>query len=312
MPTLKVPISGLLLVSHLTAYSLGATLEAGGERVFVGHDPDSLELEPRVETRAALGRVLECVRRTAMDCRRVVEADLAPGRPAIWARFTDTERAPAALQLRERLLDEAETSGAALSARLLAGLGAPAAWLAKAKPSQGASQLDGVAGNSTSDFVRGVLRRTLSAALDATSDELHALWCESEPPIPDDNDEDKTGWSPPGVRIHPLHQWLAAVGLTQLTVGLSASGRSRTPCCWRNGPQRGVRLPIPDAPISMPMLRALLMLPELAGPEVTARDAARLRAIGVAEVLNFRVIDQAANPNMVAFRFGRGDRLELR
>jgi hypothetical protein len=311
MPTLNVRISGLMLVSHLTAYGLGATLEASGEQAFVGHDPDSLELEPRVETAAAPDRVLECVRRTAMDCQRVVEADLAPGRPAIWARFTDSERAQNALQLREALLDEVETSGQTISVRLLAGLGAPAAWLAKAKPSQGASQLDGVAGNSTSDFVRGVLRRTLPTALDATADELRALYA-SEPPIPNDEAEDKTGWSPPGVRVHPLHQWLAAVGLTQLPVGLSASGRSHTPCCWRNGQRRGVRLPIPDAPVSMPRLRAVLMLPELAGPEVTARDGARLRALGVAEVLNFQVIDQADNPNMVAFRFGRAERVELR
>ena len=308
MTTLRMPISGLMLVAHLAAYGVGVALDSAGQRAFLGYDPDSLELEPHIETNATADRIAECVRQTTLDCEPIVQADLVPGCPVLWARFTDDQRGPVALQRRETLLDEAEVTRWALAPRLAAGLGAPAAWLTKGKSSWGASQLDGVAGNSTSDFVRGVLRRTLPVARDATAAQLETLWLASDPPSPEA--PDKTGWAPPGVRVHPLHQWLAAIGLTQLPVALAAAERSRTPCFWRRGQRRGARLPVSRAPISMPRLRALLQSPELTASELTQAGQARLRALGVEGVLEFPLIDQTTG-NMVQFAFGRARWIEL-
>jgi hypothetical protein len=313
MITLHIPISGLMLIAHLAAYGFGATLEAGGERAFVAYDPDSLDLQPLVGADASLERVLECIRRSAVDCEDVVEADEVPGktgndrRSVIWARSTAGERARRVLPVREQLLDHAEASGRMLSAALCAGLGAPAAWLVD-RPHTGASQLDGVLGNHTSDFVRGVLRRWRPVAETLTADQVRTLFTTIDPPPA--SDEDKTGWSPPGSRVHGLCQWLAAIGLSQLPVGLSATGPSRTPCFRRNGGDRAVRLPVLGAPTSLARLRALLQLPELVASELTPAMAARIRALGVSELIDFPRLDHAGQSS-VAFSFARATRVEL-
>lgn len=313
MRTLTIPMSGQLLVAHLAAYGLGFALDVAGEAAFVGHDP-SLEMRLHVSTTADLERIAECVRNAAAECEATVWANLPVPKktlewPVIGARATDMERARVALPAREELLDQLEGSSARAAPGLLAGLGAPAAWLhtKPPKPQWGASGLDGVPGNSTSDFVRGVLRHALPAAASITADELHGLWMVQEPPSP--TDEDKTGWVPRGNRVQLLHQWLAALGLSLLPVGLSAHGRSRTPSHWRE--RRGVTLPVLAAPVSMPRLRALLQLPELGAPVPDPAAAGRLRALGIRELARFAVLT-GSNDKMVAFSFARATRLDLR
>ena len=107
-----------------------------------------------------------------------------------------------------------------------------------------------------------------------------------------------------------MHQWLAAVGLTQLPVGLSANGPSRTPCYWRDGAARGATLPVLSQPVSMPRLRALLQLPALVTPTVPSSAAARLRALDIRELVSFPRLDRPTSQS-VAFSFGRGKRIEL-
>lgn len=232
------------------------------------------------------------------------------------------DHAAAALLAREELLDGLERRDCRVAADLLAGLGAPAAWLEDrpkrpAKPQWGASRLDGVLGNHTSDFIRGVLRRALPAASSVTADELRALWAAVKPPSATDGD--KTGWSPRGTRVDLLHQWLAALGLSLLPVGLRAHGPSRTPCHWRVTGARGVTLPLLAAPTSVPRLRALLQLPGLVvpppalgsqAPTVDAAVAGRLRALGIRELVSFPALDRST-PQSVAFSFGRATRIEL-
>lgn len=317
MQTLTIPLSGQLLVAHLAAYGLGFALDVAGEQAFVGHDPESLEMDPQISTTADLMRIAECVRNTTAHCEEPVKADLVAanaskdGRPVlwpvIWARATAMARASAVLPVREELLDRLECRGARVATELMAGLGAPAAWLDD-KPQRGASRLDGVAGNSTSDFVRGVLRRALPAASSVTADDLQPLWTGAGSTIT--ADDDKTGWSPPGTRVALLYQWLAAVGLSQLPVGLSSHGSSRTPGRWRDAEAQGARLPVLAAPTSMARLRALLQLPELVLPVLGPADAGRLRALGIQELVSFPLLNRS-NGNMVAFSFGRATRLEL-
>jgi hypothetical protein len=310
--TLTIPYSGQLLVAHLAAYGLGFVLDAGGEEVFVGHDPYSLEMEPQVSTAASFDRIAECVRNAAAECQEPIEADLVPGktgndrRPVVWARATAMARATDALRLREGILDDLERRAARVAAGTIAGLGAPAAWLGD-HPERGASRLDGVLGNHTSDFVRGVMRRTRRSALSAAADGLEVEWMTGETTV--EGDTDRTGWVPPGTKIDPLHQWLAALGLSQLPVGLSADGPATTPCHWRDGRERGATLPILSRPVSMPRLRALLQLPDLTLP-AAASVAARLRALGVHELVSFSIVDRST-PQSVAFTFTRGNRSEL-
>ncbi|MGO9791185.1 MAG: hypothetical protein ACLP8S_17310 [Solirubrobacteraceae bacterium] len=312
MTTLTIPLSGQLLIAHLAAYGLSYTLHAQGEQAFIGHDPDSLEMAPQITTTADIEQVAERVSKTATDCEEAVEADLEPGktgndrRPVIWARATRADRAQQALPLREELLDHLEDNDELLPAALVAGLGAPAAWL-NDRPQRGASRLDGVMGNYTSDFVRGVLRRTRPAVASITIDELRTLWTASDPP--DATDDDKTGWSPPGTKAHPVHQWLAAIGLTQLPVGLAAHGSSRTPCCWRDAQTQGITLPVLSQPVSIPRLRALLQLPTLTTPAFTPAAAGRIRALGIREIVSFPVISRSTGKS-VAFFFGRATRIE--
>jgi hypothetical protein len=313
MRTLTVPVSGRLLVSQLAGYGLCLALDSAGERAFVRHDPDSLDLTPQILTTASDQRVTDCVRRTAAECENAIEADLIPGqtgnnrRPVIWARATKLDHADRALRAREELLDELEADRARIAAALLAGLGTPATWLGE-KPQRGASQLDGVPGNSTSDFVRGVLRPAVHAARGITDDDLAPLWTATRTPA--GIDQDKTGWSPPGTHIDLVYQWLAAIGLAQLPVGLVAHGPSRTPTHWRDAGSRGVTLPVLAAPTSIPRLRALLQRPELTGAIAHPAAAARIRALGIRELVSFPVLNRS-NATMVAFSFAKATRIEL-
>jgi hypothetical protein len=314
MPTLTIPLSGHLLVAHLAAYGLGAVLDAAREDAFVGHDPLSLEIEAEVTTSASVERAAQLIRQSADECERAVEADVYPGksgndrRAAIWARSTKPELAGEALPQREALLDSAERDGASTAIGLLAGMGLPAVWSGN-HPENGASALDGVFGNNTSDFVRGLLRRVRPAAASAQAHELEALWSGSEASSPEE--DDRTGWSPRGTRVDHVHQWLAALGLGLLPVGQSSQGTGQTPCCfWREG--HGVTLPVFKAPVSLARLRALLQRPELKIPPAAlgASEAARLRSFGIEELVTFARIDRGTTQS-VAFTFARGDRIEL-
>jgi hypothetical protein len=314
MRTFTIPLSGHLLVAHLAAYGLGAVLDAEHEDAFVGHDQLSLEIEAEVTTSASVERAAQLIRQSADECERAVEADVYPDksgndrRAAIWARSTRPELAGEALPQREALLDYAERDGALTAIGLLVGLGAPAVWSGN-RPQDGASALDGVFGNNTSDFVRGLLRRVRPAAASAQAHDLGVLWSGSETSAPEE--DDRTGWSPRGTRVDHVHQWLAALGLGLLPVGQSSQGTGQTPCCfWREG--RGVTLPVLSAPVSLARLRALVQRPELMRPPASlgAPEAGRLRALGVRELVTFARIDRG-NAKSVAFTFARGDRIEL-
>jgi len=307
MERLSIGSSGLLLASHLAAYGLASVLDAQGERAFVGHDLKSAEVEPFVLTPAALGRVLECVRCSADVCSDVVNADVNPGQPVLYPRFTKLDRGPDVLAARESLLEGLDPKGGRLALHLAAGLGAPVTWgPSRTKPSEGATWLDGVPGNSTSDLVRGLLRRTLPAADALTLQEATALWSGQLRALGDEH-RDHTYWAPPEARIHLAHQWLAALGLGVLPVGLRKNG-GRTPCCHRggNGEPR-VRLPLFAAPVSLPRLRAVLALAEFSLAQLRWVDRARLRALGVEGVVEMGTLGSSQNRKMLEFRFGRGE-----
>lgn len=316
MHTLTIPFSGQLLVAHLAAYGLGFLLDRDEQDAFICHHPHSLEMEPQVVTHATVEHATGLIRHAAAECERIVEADLPAGLtkvdrpPVIWARATNPDRAEAALSKREELLDEAERDGAKVAAGLVAGLGAPATW-SKEKPQRGASPLDGVTGNSTSDFVRGVLRNTRPVAAEAQADELATAWTDLSMRVACD-DEDKTGWSPRGTQVDPVHQWLAALGLSQLPVAQVGYGWARTPCCRRDGQAATITLPVFEAPVSVPRLRSLLQLPELCHQvvQLAAPAKARLRALGIGELVTFTPV-RGTSTQSIAFRFARGVRTEL-
>jgi len=310
---LTVPHSGRLLVSQLSAYGLAAVLDTYAEDAFVGHDPSSLEMQPHVLTPLDAAQSGELVARSAAECEHMLEADLEPGqtgnsrRPVMWARATSSDRASVALRAREALLDDEEGSERLLAVALAAGLGAPAAWLGE-RPQRGATRLDGVMGNYTSDFVRGVLRRCRPAAAASEASYFERAWAGRLGP-PDA--EDKTGWSPPGTRIDPVHQWLAAVGLILLPVGLSGSGWGMTPCFRHQHGARGITLPVLGSTTAVPRLRALLQRPELSAPApLSPALRAKLRSLGISELISFVVNDRSSSQS-VAFSFGRGERTEL-
>jgi len=333
MRPLSPRLSGYLLASHIAAYGLASVLHESGEEAFVGHDPDVLDMDPQVWTGASPERLLESVRRVARQCEEPVEADLEPGksgndrRPAIWARTTQIARARMALEARERLLDRLEARGERVPAAMVCALGTPAPWLEdrrekgerRFKPQRGASGFDGTLANHTSDFVRGVLRRSRRHAEDLSNAGFADLWkgdgmghaAELQP-----NGETRTVWAPPAVRIPPAQQWLAAMGLLQFPVGLRTNEGARTPAHWREPRQRGVTLPVLSMPVSIPRLRALLQAPELAQAppgveaDLSPASAARLRALGVSELVAFPVVDRST-PQSTAFFFGRGTRIEL-
>jgi hypothetical protein len=314
--TFAMPYSGLLLVTHLASYGLAAALDAKGVEAFVGHDPDALELTPQVKTSASLAEICTCIRESALECKPAVEADVEPGRtgndriPVIRARATDPERAITSLTKRERLLDDLEACEGCLPVALIAGLGAPAPWLhdgARSVPQRGASELDGVAVNYPADIVRSALRHALPAGEHATEEDISRLRdsAAASPEI-----EDKLGWTPPGTSVEWLHQWLAALGLCLLPVGLRAGARARTPGFWRGPASRGVTLPVLAHPVSVARLRAILQLPVLSTNSIPQAAAPRLRALGISELVSFSVLDRST-PQMVQFSFSRGTRLAI-
>jgi hypothetical protein len=325
MEQVTIPYSGTLLVAHLAAYGLAFVLDDAGIDAFVGHDGVSQSFEPFVAFDADRDAARDAIRASAAQAEPWVEHDLEPGRSGndrratIWARASlepGGERLAQAVALRAGLVERAHGDGAVPSG-LLAGLGAPASWgPERMKSPAGATALDGVLGNNTSDFVRGVLRPTRRAA------EL----LESDPFAPGALDGlpfDKSGWAPPGTRVDYVHQWLAALGLALLPVAHRPLRRSATPAFWRRGRaegwRSGVTLPLLDAPASVPRLRALLALqalPAITSDAVDEGDAAvaagELRSLGVEEVVVFERRDRSGAGSSVAFDFQRGRLVALR
>lgn len=308
---LTAPVSGHLLVAHLAAYGLGLTLDHAGEEAWVGHDQQSLSFEPQVHTTASHERVGDVVRLAAAELEPIIEADLEPGkaknarRSVIWARASfnnDKTLAASALASRQLLLDGAAGAASGISSSLASGLGAPLAWGTEdMKPSRGATWLDGVIGNNTSDLVRGVVRGYRPCAATAV-----AVW--SDPP--EQPETDKTNWAPAGTQLGATSQWLATLGLGLLPVGHRQLASSRTPACWLDGRRpRGVVLPVLALPASIPRLRALLALSDL--PRVVEHceesgPAGRLRALRCTDVVEFDRVESASGGGSVAFRFARG------
>jgi len=331
--TITLPYDGHLLVGHLAAYGLAFLLDDAGAEAYVDHDR-SLSFEPRVITTASPDELVEVVRRSAEVAERVVEADIEPGRsgndrrPVIWARASyanDPARARTALTLREELAAEAEREGRRTVTGLLAGLGASAAWGLETedgipKPAHGATELDGVLGNHTSDFVRGVLRPARGAAAAATIASTVERWA-----APTGSDQaDKTGWAPPGTRVDLIDQWLAASGLALLPVAHRPLARSETPACWssRSARRQGVALPVLSSRASVARLRTILAAPALtdeAGALQALSGASDggvdpygpLRRWGVGEVVVFARTYAPGAGSSVAFTFDRGKRVDV-
>ena len=323
MFTITLPYSGQLLVAHLMAYGLSSTLHAEGHDAFVDHDPESMTFEPRVTTDVELDRVAEVVRASAADGREAVEEDLEPGkrgndrRAVIWARASfanDPERSDLALERRTALVQAAENEGRTLVADLLGGLGASAAWgratqRGLPKPSHGATQLDGVMGNNTSDFVRGVLRPARARAERESAEAMQDRWqgrVSAE-------DLDKTGWAPPGTHIDLADQWLASLGLGSLPVAHRPLARSATPCFRYERGRGSVALPVLRTSCSVPRLRAILGHEVLSDgvDEAQVGRLAALRGCGVGEVVRFDRVDGLGGGNAVAFTFARGRRIDV-
>jgi hypothetical protein len=317
-----LPYSGTLLAAHLAAYGMAVALDAAGIDVFVGHDPDSQSFEPLVMFAGGRSSARAAVCASARQTESIVEHDVEPGRTGnhrratIWARASRDrggERLARVVALRAKLVDAADSCADGVALGLLGGLGSPLAWgPAQLKSAGGATALDGVIGNHTSDFVRGVLRPMRRAAADEACDPFLAPGAETS--------LDKTGWAPPGTRICNVHQWLAALGLSLLPVAHRHTERSRTPACWRTDRASGVTLPLLKAPCSVPRLRALLALRQLtqittpADLEGTAvvQATAVLRSYGIGEVVAFQRRDRASAGSSVAFAFRSGQRIDLR
>jgi len=328
MVRITLQASGELLVSHLAAYGLLAALDAVRIDAFLSHDPDSLSFEPVIEFDApSINEAARAVRRSAIEAEEAVEADIRPGKTAndrravIWARASfanDPSLAAQVLALRQRHVASAERDHAHCTQGLLAGIGAPAAWGPEGlKPSHGATALDGVLGNHTSDLVRGVLRPARAVAAGATDQAFELLWQRR----PVDGQRDKTGWAPPGTAVDLAYQWLAALGLGLLPVAHRPQGRSVTPACWTRGAPRryGITLPIVGRAISIQRLRGMLALRGLAaiadhrssGPGDLAASA-ELRSFGLAELVSFERLGKPGSGTSVAFTFRRGRRISLR
>jgi len=332
MERIAFTYGGRLLVAHLAAYGLAVALEGAGVEAYVGHDPDSQSFEPVVAFAGERAAVAEAVRASARATEAVVERDIEPGkrgndrRAVIWARASfanDPDRATLVLGLRQELVDAAEADDTPFVAALLASLGAPATWGGdRVKPSDGATALDGVLGNHTSDLVRGVLRPARRAAAEIPDDAF------ASPGLgPAGDQHDKTGWAPPGTDVDLAHQWLAVLGLSLLPVAHRATARSATPACWRlSRPTRhGVTLPLLAAPVSLPRLRALLSLaalteitavggeePDQQHPPERMRAAGELRSLGVEEVVAFERSYLRGSGSSVGFTYRRGERVGLR
>ncbi len=322
MQPLSPRLSGRILTSQMAAVGLATALSESGEQVFIGHDQESLDLSPQVWTDATPERIAAAIGEQARACAAAIGADLRPGKPrndqqpVIWARATARERSEQALKERERLLDDHEPAGRRLPIALVQGLGAPAAWLEK--PSRGASAFDGVIGNRTSDFVRGVFRPTLPVAINATPADLAAGWTGTAlAPSTGGFDESSAGvWEPESVRVPHLTRWLSALALAEFPPGLSSQGRAATPCHWAKGSAAGVTLPVLEAPVSLTRYRAIVRLPAFTvappdeGAPLSSPAAARLRALGIRELLVFTRLDRSTQRS-VRFTFTPGRRIEL-
>ncbi len=316
MEILRIPLPGTVLVSHLAAYGLAFVLDDAGFDVWVGHHADAADFPPQLTAAAAIEDVVQLVRATAIELEGAVEADVEPGktgndrRAVMWARATSADLAAAAQPAREQLRERADLATSRTAAGLLAGMGVPATWQhGGAKPHRGASRLDGVLGNHTSDFVRGVLRKARTGVAAAKDDDLVRSWRSG---VSVGTGQDKTGWSPPGTKVDHTHQWLAALGLSLVPVGLRGNDPARTPACWRDGSARGVTLPVFETHVSVARLRAVLGLTSLVDWREASgeRTAARLRAVGVREIVVFAQVD-GSSKSSVSFSFERGRRLDL-
>jgi len=322
MEHVTIPYSGTLLVSHLAAYGLGVALDVAGIDAFVGHDPDSQSFDPVVSFAAGYDDARAAIRASAESVEWIVERDVEPGktgndrRSVIWARASmdgDPERLARIVAMRAELAEEADRAPSPIAAMLLGGLGSPIAWGPEnVRTAHGATALDGVLGNHTSDFVRGVLRPTRLAAAALDPDPFEG---ESRRTVP----LDKTGWAPPGTPVDYVHQWLAALGLALLPVAHRQLEASTTPACWRRKQgRRGVTLPLLATSVSVSRLRALLQLPALVAfpgerdepPPV--HEAGILRSYGIDEVVVFERRNRSGAGSSVAFDFRRGERVALR
>jgi hypothetical protein len=327
MERLRFGYDGRLLISHLAAHGLAVALDRSDIEAYVGHDPDSPSFEPVVAFDGGRNAVAAAVRASAEATEMIVEHDIEQGRrgndrrATIWARASfasDRNRARHVLRLRQELVDAGEHDRTPFASGLLASLGAPATWgTHRSKPSDGATALDGVLGNHTSDLVRGVLRPARRAAAEIPCDAF------SEPSVaPAGGQLDKTGWAPPGTEVDLVHQWLAVLGLSLLPVAHRPFSRSVTPACWATDtrPRRyGVTLPLLDRPVSLSRLRALLSLASLtaitdddARKGRRSRAAGELRSLGVADVVVFSRRYLRGSGSSVGFTYARGERVGLR
>jgi hypothetical protein len=297
--------------------------------VYVHHSHSSLSFEPIVEVPEGFGdaKLARAVRATAVAAELAVEMDLAPDktgndrRSVIWARGSyanDPRQAEEVVKRRGALVDAASARRDTALLGVLAGLGAPACWGPDTvKPAHGATALDGVLGNHTSDLVRGVLRpaRAAAAMLDA-----EYLWAGS----PSKVQLDKTGWAPAGTPAPLAHQWLAVLGLALLPVAHRQADRSATPAAWstRNPRSAGIALPLFRRPASLSRVRAVLELRALTDVGKQALDTlldgdadlaagAELRGLGVPEIVRFERQDARGQGSSVAFSFRRGVRVAL-
>ncbi len=318
-----LPYSGELLVSHLAAYGLVVALEVHGTRASLSHSRASLTYEPQIEFVGGVKVASAAIRATATALESIVEADIEEGktgnarRSVIWARASfaaDPSHAEPVLRRRQELLTRAESRGNRLAQGLLAGLGAPAVWGGeRVKPSCGATALDGVLGNNTSDLVRGVLRPARKVCAEIGEEDLETAWDRRGPDPP----PDKTGWAPPGTRVDMIHQWLAALGLAMLPVAHQSFKASRTPATSGDG--RRITLPILRAPVTSARAKALLALEALCrlnGSEPDDPDVqtavAEIRMFGVSEAVSFHRLSRPGAGSSKAFTFKLGTRLDLR
>lgn len=320
MRTIALPYSGELLLAQLVAYGLLVALDAAGVVAYVHHPEESLSFTPTIDVGEDVDDevIAAAVRATAASAEDVVEADLVNGktgnerRSVIWARGSmanDTSQAGEVVRRRGELVEDAARCTDRALLGVLAGLGAPASWGPDyLKPSHGATALDGVLGNHTSDIVRGVLRPARIAADDIEGADL---W--TTHPAGAKAQLDKTGWAPAGTIAPLAHQWIAVLGLGVLPVAHRPAGRSATPACWLKG--RGVTLPLFSLPLTLSRARAVIGLRSLANIAAEPDDkdaiaaAAELRAMGVREVVAFERLHARGQGSSVAFSFRRGRRI---
>jgi hypothetical protein len=325
MRMIAIPYSGELLLAHLMSYGLLVALDAAGVSGYVHHPSASLSFTPALEVDDEIDdeTIATAVRATAAAAEDVVEADLVPGttgndrRSVIWARGSmanDLSQAGSIVVERAKCVGLAAEAGDHALLGVLAGLGAPASWGGDGvKPSQGATKLDGVLGNHTSDIVRGVLRPARKAAGAVAGD---VLWATK--PTKGDAQLDKTGWAPPRTPAPLAHQWLAILGLGLLPVAHRPLEPSATPACWttRRPTVHGVTLPLVARASSLARVRAILALKTLAADPEHSADGdvaatAELRALGVPEVVVFERLSARGQGSSVAFSFRRGRRVAL-